>query len=123
VLSSHGSGTIYYLAAPLAASDYHLLLEPLAEKLNLQRPLVGVAPDGNLVTGAVVRAVERERDWLMFACNISGEPVEFDISGQQELGQITELRSLTKLSDRHVELEPYQEIILQIAKPGAPVGL
>ena len=32
-------------------------------------------------------------------------------------------RSLKKLSGCHVELEPYQEIILQIVKPGAPVGL
>ncbi len=123
VLSSRGKGTIYYLAAPLDGSEYHKLLEPLALKLGLVRPLVGVNPDGTLVTGAVVRAVERERDWLMFACNISGEPVEFDISGQDELGQITELRSLTKLDGRHVQLEPYQEIILQIAKPGAPLGL
>ncbi len=123
VLSSRGKGSIYYLAAPLVDSDYHHLLEPLAEKLQLKRPLVGVTPDGSLVTGAVVRAVERQWDWLMFACNISDKKVEFDISGQQELGVITELRSLTKLSGRHVELEPYQEIILRIAKPGAPVGL
>ncbi len=123
VRSAKGKGAIYYLAAPLADMDYHRLLEPLATKLNIRRPLVGVNPDGTLVTGAVVRAVERELDWLMFACNISGKPVEFDIAGQQELGRITELRSLTKLSNRHVKLDPYQEIILQIAKPGAPLGL
>ncbi|MBW7997871.1 MAG: family 14 glycosylhydrolase [Candidatus Glassbacteria bacterium] len=122
VLTARGKGVIYYLAAPLVDADYHLLLEPLAEKLGIERPLVGVNPDGGLVTGAVVRAVERERDWLMFACNITGETVEFDIAGQDPLGRITELRSLEKLPDAHIELKPYQEIILQIAKPGVPLG-
>ena len=123
VKSIEGKGAIYYLASPLGVMDYHKLLEPLADKLGLERILVGRLPDGTLVTGAVVRSVEREWDWLMFACNITDQPVEFEISGQENLGRITELRSLEKLPDRHVKLAPYQEIILRIVKPGAPVGL
>ena len=123
MLASRGKGSVYYLAAPLENKSYHNVLEPLADKLGLERPLVGVTSEGTLVTGAVVRAVERKNDWLMFACNITGEPVEFDIAGQSEMGRITELRSLKQLTGTHVKLEPYQEIILQIAKPGAPIGM
>ncbi|MEA1996861.1 MAG: beta-galactosidase, partial [Gemmatimonadota bacterium] len=81
VLVKKGRGSIYYLAAPLATEDYHKLLAPLAEKLEINRPVVGVDNEGALVTGAEVRSVERKYDYLVYASNLGGEPVEFRLKG------------------------------------------
>ena len=116
VLAQIGNGALYYLAAPLKTPDYHLLLSPLAQKLGLKRPVVGVDKSGKLVTGAEVRAVERETDYLVYASNLTPEPVEFDLKGAGEFGVITDLRSLQKVPEGHVKLEPYQETIFRVMK-------
>ena len=99
VLAQIGNGALYYLAAPLKTPDYHLLLSPLAQKLGLKRPVVGVDKSGKLVTGAEVRAVERETDYLVYASNLTPEPVEFDLKGAGEFVVITDLRSLQKVHE------------------------
>ncbi len=118
VLVKTGRGTVYYLAAPLAAMDYHQLFAPLAEKLELRRPLVGVDASGELVTGAEVRAVERENDYLMYASNLGSSPVEFTIRGEGETGAVKDLRSLRMVQGGHVRLAPWQETIFRVGKAG-----
>jgi len=116
VLVRKGSGSVYYLASPLAAKDYQGLLEPLAERLGVQRPLVGITSDGGLVTGAEVRAVERPSHFLMYASNLSADKLEFDIRGKAYEGDVTDLRSLEKVPAGHVVLGPWQETIFRIEK-------
>ncbi|HUU26934.1 MAG TPA: beta-galactosidase [archaeon] len=116
VLVRKGPGRIYYLAAPLAAEDYHGLLEPLAEDLGLNRPVLGMDNGGRLVSGAEVRSVERERDYLVYASNLGPEPVEFDLKGQGPLGAVEDLRGFRTVTGRHVKLAPYQETILRVEK-------
>ncbi len=118
VLVKKGRGTVYYLAAPLGATDYHQILAPLAENLDLRRPLVGVDADGNLVTGAEVRAVERENDYLMYASNLGSSPVEFTIKGKGEIGSVEDLRTLRPVPGGEVRLGPWQETIFRIEKAG-----
>ena len=116
VLVKTGRGTVYYLAAPLSAMDYHQLFAPLAEKLQLRRPLVGVDASGKLVTGAEVRALERKNDYLMYASNLGSSPVEFTIKGKSEIGAVEDLRSLRPVPGGHVKLGPWQETIFRIEK-------
>jgi hypothetical protein len=116
LVAQTGKGTLYYLAAPLKTTDYHTLLAPLAQKLGLKRPFVGVDKDGNLVTGVEVRAVEREADYLVYASNLTQEPVEFDLKGSGEPGIIIDLRSLHKVPEGHVTLDPFQETIFKAEK-------
>ena len=116
LVAQTGKGTLYYLAAPLQTTDYHTLLAPLAQKLELKRPFVGLDKDGNLVTGVEVRAVEREADYLVYASNLTPEPVEFDLKGSGEPGIIINLRSLHKVQEGHVTLEPFQETIFKAEK-------
>ncbi len=111
-----GNGDLYYLAAPLKSYDYHLLLSPLAEKVGLKRPIVGVIKNGLLVTGAEVRAVERKMDYLVYASNLTKEAVEFDLKGERALGEITDLRNLRVMADKRIKLEPFQEKIFMIVK-------
>ncbi|MFH1070878.1 MAG: beta-galactosidase, partial [Candidatus Glassbacteria bacterium] len=98
VMIQSGKGSIYYLAAPLEAEDYHQVLAPLTGKLHLRRPLVGVSADGSLVTGAEVRSVEREADYLVYASNLGREPVEFALKGEEPFGRVTDLRSREELA-------------------------
>ncbi|HLA40563.1 MAG TPA: beta-galactosidase, partial [Candidatus Glassbacteria bacterium] len=116
VLVQKGAGRVYYLAAPLVAEDYHRVLELLAERLGVQRPLLGIASDGGLVTGAEVRAVERPDHYLMYASNLSADKIEFDIRGKAYEGEVTDLRSLGKVPEGHVALNPWQETIYRIDK-------
>jgi beta-galactosidase GanA len=116
VLAQSGEGAVYYLAAPLKTVDYHRLLDPLARKLGLRRPVLGMDQAGNLVTGVEVRAVEREADYLVYACNLTSEQVEFDLKSSGEAGEITELRSLREIPEGHVSLNPFQETIYKIEK-------
>ena len=116
VLVKKGRGAVYYLAAPLAATDYHQIFAPLAGKLDLRRPLVGVDAQGNLVTGAEVRAVERRNDYLMYASNLGASPVEFTIKGQGEIGAVEDLRKLRPVPGGQVRLGPWQETIFRIEK-------
>ena len=116
VLAQIGNGAFYYLAAPLKTEDYHTLLAPLAQKLGLKRPVTGIDQEGKLVTGVEVRAVEREADYLVYASNLTPEPVEFDLKGSGKTGVITDLRSLHEVPDGHVKLGPFQETIFQVEK-------
>ncbi|MGP8323481.1 MAG: beta-galactosidase [Methanosarcinaceae archaeon] len=117
VLAQTGSGALYYLAAPLKTADYHKLLSPLARKLGLKRPVTGIDQNGKLVTGVEVRAVERETDYLVYASNLTPEPVEFDLKASGETGVIIDLRSLHEVPDGHVKLGPYQETIYKVNIP------
>ena len=116
VLAQTGNGSLYYLAAPLKTEDYHNLLSPLAQKLGLKRPVVAIDQKGNLVTGVEVRAVERETDYLVYASNLTPEPVEFDLKASGETGVIIDLRSLHEVPEGHVKLGPYQETIFTVER-------
>jgi len=111
-----GKGTLYYLAAPLKTADYHLLLSPIAEKLRLKRPVVGIDKTGNLVTGVEVRAVERDADYLVYACNLTAETVEFSLKAEGKTGAIQNLRSLRKIPDGNIKLEPFKETLFRVEK-------
>ncbi len=115
ILVKSGKGSIYYLASPLKTPDYHLLLSPLAKSTGLNRPVMGIGSDGMPVTGAEVRAVEREKDYLVYASNLTSGPVEFDLKGSNSFGTITDLRRLT-ITGTHIKLEPFQETIFRIEK-------
>jgi hypothetical protein len=115
-----GKGSLYYLAAPLKTADYHILLSPLAELSGLNRPVVGIGRDGRLVTGAEVRSIEEGSDYLVYASNLTPDPVEFDLKGKDELGTVLDLRSLITLKGNHVKLGPFQETIFRVASPLQP---
>jgi len=116
VYSKIGSGSLYYLTAPIRSNDYHILFSALAKKLTLKRPVTGIDQKNNLVTGTEVRGVERDDDWLVYASNLLPEPVEFDLHVQGKHGAIQNLRSLVNLPNAHIKLEPYQETIFRIEK-------
>ena len=116
VLIKQGRGSVYYLAAPFKSADYHQLLEPLARLAGLNRPLLGIGKNGQLVTGAEVRAVDRGFDYLVYASNLTSEPVEFNLVGAGKMTSVLDLRSLTELSGTHIKLNPYQETIFKVAK-------
>jgi hypothetical protein len=116
VYVKRGKGSLYYLAAPLKTTDYHLLLSPLAKLTGLNRPVVGIGRDGRLVTGAEVRSVEQGNTCLVYASNLTSEPVEFDLKGKNELGTVLDLRSLKELTGGHVSLGPYHETIFRVGK-------
>ncbi len=116
ILVRIGKGSVYYLASPLKTSDYHALLSPLARLVSLNRPLVGIAGDGGLITGAEVRAVERENDYLVYASNLTAGTIEFELKGDDEISELIDLRSLAVLNSNHVVLEPFQETILKAEK-------
>ena len=120
VLIEKGKGRIYYLAAPLKAEDYMAILEPLAERLELTRPLLAIDSQGDPVTGAEVRSVERKNDYLIYASNLGPAALEFEIKGQSDIGQMIDLRSLSKITGNHVRLEPWQETIFRVEKAGGP---
>lgn len=116
VLAQIGKGSLYYLAAPLKTEDYHKLLSPLTQKLGIKRPVTGRDQNGNLVTGVEVRAVEREKDYLVYASNLTPDPMEFDLKGSGDSGSIVDLRSLQQVPDGHVKLDPFQETIFKVGK-------
>ena len=118
VLLQKGLGAFYYLAAPLGANDYHQIFAPLAEKLQLRRPLMGVDAQGNLVTGAEVRAVERRSDYLIYASNLGSSPVEFMIKGKGELCAVEDLRKLRPVPGGQVRLGPWEEKLFRVEKAG-----
>lgn len=111
-----GKGSLYYLAAPLITTDYLQLLAPLAQKAGVRRPVVGIGNDGSLLTGIEVRAVEREKDFLVYTCNLASDSVEFELKGEKEFGQILDLRTLTRMKSPHISLRPFQETIYIIEK-------
>jgi hypothetical protein len=116
VLVRTGKGSIYYLASPLRTSDYHLLLSPLADLTGLNRPVIGVDADGNLITGAEVRAVEQSNDYLVYGSNLTSGIVEFDLKADKMTGSMIDLRNMTRYKSCHVKLGPYQESIFRIEK-------
>jgi beta-galactosidase GanA len=116
VLVRAGKGSLYYLASPLKTSDYHPLLSPLADQVGLNRPVVCIGTDGNLVTGAEVRAVERSNDYLVYASNLTSGIVEFDLKTGKKTGSMLDLRSMTEYGSSHIKLGPYQESVFRIEK-------
>ena len=116
LLSKTGKGSLYYLAAPLISTDYLPVLTLLADKARLNRPVVGIGNDGKLITGAEVRAVERKKDWLVYACNLTNKPVEFDLKGRGNFGSILDLRKMIELNNPHILLQPYQESLYKVDK-------
>lgn len=117
VLSRLGAGRLYCLATPLTEESYHKLFEPLARQTGLGRPVTGVMADGSLVREAEVRAVERADDYLVYASNLGGKNIEFELKSAAPLGAVTDLRSLEVLSGKNVKLAPWQETIYRIEKP------
>ncbi len=116
-----GNGNLYYLAVPLKAHDYHLLLSPIVEKIDLKRSVVGIASDGGLVYGAEVRAVERKLDYLVYASNLTSEAIEFNLKGLGvSLGEMTNLRNLKVADTQKIILAPHEEKMFKIAKISFP---
>ncbi len=112
-----GKGQLYYLAAPLAAMDYHQLLEPITRELGLAGPLVGLDDQGKLITGAEVRSVDYEGAWLVYASNLTDQPVSFTLTAQRgSPGAVRDLRSLELLPGARIELAPRQETIFRVEK-------
>ena len=116
VLSPQGRGSLYFLAAPLRTADYLPVFSLLAAKAGLDRPVIGIGHDGNLITGAEVRGVERERDLLVYACNLTNTKVEFDLKGKENFGTVTDLRKMTEFTTHHIILEPFEESLFKIDK-------
>ena len=114
VLVTRGKGRVYYLASPLVADDYHELLCPLAEDLRLDRPVLAVDSTGSPVTGAEVRAVERDKYLLVYACNLGAEPIGFDLKSEYAIGRVEDLRRLRVVEGGHVSLSPYEETIFRV---------
>lgn len=111
-----GSGKMYYMATPLKALDIHQVLAPMVEKMNLSRPVVAVNENNELVTSAEVRAVKRDFDYLVYACNLSADTINFELKSNENLGNITDLRSMMQLEGNHVKLGPHQETLFRIEK-------
>lgn len=116
IFSLIGKGSLYYLASPLKSEDYHLVLTPLAQKLKLNRPLLAVDDNDNLITGVEVRSVERDNDYLIYASNLKPAPVSFRLKGKVQTGSILDLRSLEQISGGQLNLKPFQETIYRIEK-------
>ncbi len=116
VKSKLGKGSIYYLAAPLKAEDYHLLLSPIVQKLNVSRPVLALDEDGNLITGVEVRSVEREDDYLVYASNLTSAIISFKLKGEKEVTSVQDLRTLDEITGSHITLRPFQETVYRIKK-------
>ena len=116
VLVQAGKGSLYYLAAPLKSADYHVFLVTSCTKLGIKRPVKAVDTDGNLITGAEVRSVERERDILVYASNLTADPIEFDLKAAKEINSVLDLRSLKEIKGCHIKLAPWQETIFRVEK-------
>jgi len=116
VLVKKGKGKIYYLASPLGVEGYREVFEPLAEKIGLNRPVIGLVEGGKLVTAAEVRSVERKDDYLVYASNLTAETVKFDLKGRENLGTAKDLRGFKTVNGLHVKLEPFQETIFRVEK-------
>ena len=115
LMSSIGKGKAYYLAAPLESRYYHRLLEPIAEQLNLERPVVAVDMEGNLVTGAEVRSVKSTDGILVYASNLTGEEIKFTLRpGRNTIGTITDVRSGEPVASPQITLAPWQETIWRV---------
>jgi hypothetical protein len=82
----------------------------------VNRPVIGIAKDGSLITGAEVRAVELDNYYLVYASNLTAGTIEFDLTGDTEFSDIIDLRSLTSLTSNHIVLAPFQETILRAEK-------
>jgi len=116
VKTEQGKGSLYYLAAPLKTGDYHLLLSPIVQKLKIERPILALDQDGNLITGAEVRSVEREDDYLVYASNLTSANVSFYLEGETTIASVQDLRTLEEISGNLITLLPFQETIFRIKK-------
>jgi len=63
-----------------------------------------------------VRAVERDADYLVYACNLTAETVEFSLKAEGKTGAIQNLRSLRKIPDGNIKLEPFKETLFRVEK-------
>lgn len=111
-----GKGSVYYLATPLETEDYHQLLSPLAQKLNIKRPILAVDNNGHLITRAEVRSVERETDYIVYASNLTSATVSFNLKGEKEINSVRDLRTLEEIAGNKITLQPFQETIFRIKK-------
>jgi hypothetical protein len=118
ILIKKGEGRIYYLAAPLETGSYHQILFPIADLAGINRPVIAVGKNGNPVTGAEIRGIELETEYLAYACNLTGSIVEFDLDVKGAEGDILDLRTMKNSTGRHVVLSPYQETIFRLEKKG-----
>lgn len=116
ILVRNGKGSLYYLASPLRSDDYHLILAPMAEKARVTRPVTAVDTNGDLITGAEVRSVERKNDYLVYASNLTSRNIGLDFKGESSLGKVTDLRNPANPSGSHIVLFPFQETIYRIEK-------
>ncbi|NMC38789.1 MAG: hypothetical protein GYA41_10745 [Bacteroidales bacterium] len=116
VLARIGKGSLYYLASPLETDSYHQLFSLLTDRVGIRRAVKAEDSSGNLITGAEVRGVERESDYLVYASNLTSDTLEFDLRVDAQIESITDLRSLQQIEDRHIILKPYGETIFKIEK-------
>lgn len=116
ILIRIGKGSIYYLASPLETDSYHQLFSVLADRIGIRRAVKAEDSSGNLVTGAEVRGIERESDYLVYASNLTSRTLEFNLKVDAEIELITDLRSLKKIENSHILLKPYGETIFKIEK-------
>lgn len=116
IKSEIGKGSLYYLASPLEKEDYHLLLSPLVKNLHIKRPILAVDDKENLITGAEVRSIERENDYLIYASNLTSDSISFSLQGEKAIGSVQDLRTLEQIRGNKITIQPFQETIFRIEK-------
>jgi hypothetical protein len=116
VLIRIGTGSLFYLASPLKTDSYHQLFSLLTDRIGIRRAVKAEDSYGNLITGAEVRSVERESDFLVYASNLTSRSLEFDFKVEDEIESITDLRTLKQIEGRHILLKPYGETIFKVDK-------
>jgi hypothetical protein len=88
----------------------------LADRIGIRRAVKALDTSGNMITGAEVRGIEREKDYMVYASNLTAGTIEFDLRIDNKIESITDLRSLKQIEGQHVLLKPYGETILRIEK-------
>lgn len=116
ILIRIGKGSLYYLASPLKTESYHQMFSLLADRIGIRRAVKALDTSGNMITGAEVRGIEREKDYMVYASNLTAGTIEFDLRIDNKIESITDLRSLKQIEGQHVLLKPYGETILRIEK-------
>ncbi len=116
VKTEDGKGSLYYLSSPLKTEDYHLLLSPLVKRLHIKRPILALDSNDNLVTGAEIRSVERENDYLVYASNLTDQLIPFTLQGEKTISSAQDLRTLEIIQGNKITLKPFEETIFRIIK-------
>jgi len=52
----------------------------------------------------------------VYACNLTAETVEFSLKAEGKTGAIQNLRSLRKIPDGNIKLEPFKETLFRVEK-------